>query len=359
MAVTNYSGYNPDPYNGQLYGASWTTENGNIAGWNPTVGSYTQTTTQAPSATGEASPLGGTPAPPPPPTNQTPTEDPYTKYLREERERIERLRTMNARAIMEAQMAAYGLGGLSAQIVSWITEGYESDAIMALVRQSSEYATRFPAMKALQAKGQAISESEYIAYEQTMTQYERLYGLPTGMLSSKDMVTKNLTNGLSAREVDERAVRASASIYSLPPEFRDTMQRYYGIDSGGLTAYFLDPDVASPLLEKQYVSAQIGMEASKRQIDVGALLAEQLYAGGVDRDKAATGFEKVADQAGLTVGKGDALTQSTLIGANLGEDVTAKQAVERVASGRVGRFAGGGSFVSSSKGVGGLGSSGA
>ena len=295
----------------------------------------------------DAAPAGGSTAPPPDP-------DAYAKSVAKEAERV---RTINARKVMEGQMAAYGLGALAGRITSWITEGYEADAIMAMVRQSPEYAERFPAMKALQARGQSMTEAEYIGYETAMTQYESFFGLPKGMLTSKDMVTKLLTNGKSAREVEENATRASASIYALPKEFRDTMQRYYHVDSGGLTAYFMDPDASSPLLEKQFVSAQIGMEADTRGVDVGSAMAESLYQYGIDRGQAQKGFSDVAAQRGLETGKGETVDTNALIGANLTDDADAQKRVERVGKGRAGRFEGGGGFAGGERGVSGIGSS--
>ena len=291
------------------------------------------------------------------PQDTTPAApDPYTEYLKAEQARLEALRIKNANAIMSGQMEAFGLGELASQITAWIQEGYEADAIMALVRQTDAYTARFPAMKALQQKGRSISESEYIAYEQTMAQYERMYGLPQGMLSSKDMVTRSLTNELSAAEVQQRATRAAASAYSLPPEFRKTMQDYYGIDSGGLTAYMLDPDVANPLLEKQFVSAQIGMEASMKGLTVDKALSEALYQGGVDRDRASQGFGQVAYTDQFGTGRGEQITQTERIGAVLQGDTKAGTKMERIQKGRTNRFSGGGQYTSEKSGVSGLGS---
>jgi hypothetical protein len=282
-------------------------------------------------------------------------EERLAREAREERERLERLRTMNANAIMNGQMAAFGLRSLAGKITTWIQEGFEPDAIMALVRQSDEYAQRFPAMKALQQKGRTISEAEYIGYEQSMAQYERLFGLPQGMLSDKDMITKLLTNEVSVREVEERATRASAAAYELPKEYRDMMRNYYGVDTGGLTGYMLDPDVASPLLERQFVSAQIGMEAAMRSINVGKETAEGLFERGIGREEAAAGFNEVALNSGLSAGRGDVATQEQRIGSAFKTDAGAQEATERAALSRLGRFEGGGSFAESKQGIGGLG----
>lgn len=287
----------------------------------------------------------------------TTTAAPTKSWEQLEAERLEKLRRKNMAAILGALMADYGLGALAGRIDGWIIEGYDSQAIEALIRTTPEYASRFPAMKELQAQGRSMTESDYIAYEQSMVEYESMFGLPKGMLSSSDMVRRLLVSGKSALEVQENATRAAASMYSLPQEFRDTMRRYYGIDSGGLTAYFLDPAVATPLLEKQYVSAQIGMEAWKQQVDVNASIAEELYKQGVTRDAARVGFGKVASQTGFTGGAGETVDQQTLIDANLTNNADAQKTVQRIASSRTARFEGGGGYVGSREGLTGIGAS--
>ena len=358
--VTNYSGYNPDPSKGMV-GASW-----DGGGYNTTVGNYTISgpipteTWVNPDFDWAKAYTDATTKKPTDDTDKkdtTPAEDPYTAYLKAEQARLEALRVMNAKAIMEAQMTAYGLGALAARITGWIQQGYEPDAIMALVRQSDEYAARFPAMKALQAKGRSITESEYIAYEQSMASYERMFGLPSGMLTDKNMVTKLLTNEVSAREVEDRATKAAASMYALPQEFRDTMRRYYGVDSGGLTGYFLDPDVAAPLLERQYVSAQIGMEGTMNGLTVDKALVEALYERGVDAQEARQGMQRAGQATGLMAGKGDTVTQESLVKGTFGVDATATTALERAGSSRRGRFEGGGQFAGDRQGARAIGSS--
>lgn len=272
-------------------------------------------------------------------------------------EQAEAYRRKNAAAALEGLMSTYNLGSLMGKINAWIAEGYEGSAIEALIRQQPEYAARFPAMKQLQAQGKSISEREYIDYEQAMTGYESLYGLPKGMLSEASMVTKLLVNGKSAREVEENANRAAASIYKLPKEFRDSMKRNYGVDSGGLTAYFLDPDIATPMLERQFVSAQIGMEAWRNKVDINKDFMEELYAQGVTAEKAAEGFETVGRQAGFSAGKGETADQKTLIDANLTSGAAAKDKVQRVGQTRANRFEGGGGFAGGDRGVSGVGSS--
>lgn len=272
------------------------------------------------------------------------------KYERDTRQR-------QAMQAVKAAFAQYGLTSLYGKIEEYASMDYSADTIAIMLRDTPEYKERFPAMAALSAKGRAISESAYIEYERAMSQYESLFGLPEGMLSSRENTAKFLTNELSAREVEERATQASASIYTLPKEYRDMMQQYYGVDSGGLTAYFLDPEMAQPLLERQYVSAQLGMEAAQRSIGVDKTLAETLYERGVNREQAAQGFQQVAGMSNLALGRGDVATQGQQIGATFNLDAESKKAVERASKAKAGAFQQGGSYVSGQGGVSGLASS--
>lgn len=147
---------------------------------------------------------------------------------------------------------------------------------------------------------------------------------------------------------------AAAGAFQTSPEVQKTFQDFYGIGTGGLTAYFLDPEVATPLLNKQYVSARIGAEAARNQISADRTLAEMLQTEGVTADEARAGFQKVASQRELTTGRGDVVSQQTLIQGNLLGNQAAQQEMERVGMSRVGRFQGGGGFVGTQQGPSGL-----
>jgi len=296
---------------------------------------------------GETDPGGDTD----PGGGDTPDPDAWAKAQAAEQERR---RKMNAIAAMRALMGEYGLDSLMGKITSWVQDGYNSEAIQAMIRTTPEYKERFPAMEALAKKGRALSEAEYIAFERNAAQLQRAYGLPEGLLS-KSVVTDLLTNEVSGRELEQRVTMAATGALQAPAELKQTFRDFYGIDEGGLTAYYLDPDKALPLLERQYASAQIGTEARLQQLDVGMSMSERLQAFGVTREQARAGFANVAQRRPLTEGRGDIVTQEQLIGGELMGQQQAQQALRRAQGARVGRFAGGGSQVTTSEGVKGLG----
>jgi hypothetical protein len=264
--------------------------------------------------------------------------------MREQRQIIENV---------QAVFSQYGLSSLNGLIAQYARQDMSAAAIEIALRQTQQYKARFPAMEALAAKGRAISEAEYIAYERTASSLERQYGLPSDMLMNN--VTDLITNEVSASELNDRVVLASSAAIQAPEDFRQTMTDFYGIDSGGLTAYFLDPDVATPLLEKQYATSLIGTEARRQGVGVDVYGAENLQELGISQEQARVGFGQVARSQPLTEGRGDTVTQQQLIGGTFGATQAETRAVERARAGRVGRFQQGGQLTSSREGVTGAG----
>lgn len=307
-------------------------------------------------------PSGREPAPKEPatPAGPTTTTEPsggmtdYERYLVASAANSESSRQQNATEAMRALMQQYGLMSLYSKVVGYIQDGYDPEAIGILIRTTPEYKTRFPAMDALAAKGRTISEASYIEYESSAATLERRYGLPEGMLMSN--VTKLLTNEVSPSELNDRVILASAASIQAPQEIKDMFKNYYNIDSGGLTAYFLDPDVATPLLEKQNASAIIGAEAAKQGIGIDVNSAENLQNIGITQNQAREGFGTVAGATGLSTGAGDIVSQQDLVAATLGNNAEAKKRADRAAGGRLGRFQGGGEFLKTQQGASGLGS---
>ena len=287
-------------------------------------------------------------------------EDYETRRMREQqsyeaqvRAAEEAKRQQNAIATMKAALGDFGLMSLYNRVVGFIKEGYEPDAIMVLIRTTDEYKQRFPAMQALAEKGRAISESEYIDYEKTAAGLERRYGLPEGMLMGS--VTDLLTNEVSASELNDRVILASAASIEAPDEVKGTFRDFYGIDEGGMTAYFLDPDRATPLLEKQYATSLIGVEAARQGVGMDVYGAENLQELGISQEEARTGFGRVSRSMGLTRGRGDVVSTEQLISGTFGQDEQALRDIERAARARTGRFGGGGAIAGTTGGVTGAG----
>lgn len=288
------------------------------------------------------------------PESGTPGETPVTTEEDRYSAMLESRRIQNATATMQSLMETYGLTSLYNKVVEYIQNGYDADSIMALIRTTPEYKQRFPAMEALAKKGAAISEGQYIEYESTARGLERRYGLPTGMLTGN--VTRLLENEVSPDELNDRVLLAAEASLQAPDDIKQTLQQYYNVGSGGLTAYFLDPSVATPLLQKQYATAQIGAEALRQGVGIDVGIAQNLQDLGVTTERAREGFADVARMQGFTQGRGDVVTQGQLVTGVVGGNEAAIKEIERVARSRTAQFEGGGGFTQTERGTSGLGS---
>jgi hypothetical protein len=287
--------------------------------------------------------------------------DPETMRMRErlkqEREILqgqEDRRIQNATETLKSILTQYNLTSLFSKVTDYIKNGYDADAVMVLIRTTPEYKQRFPAMEALAKKGRAISEAEYIDYERTASGLERRYGIPEGMLMGS--VTELLGNEVSASELNDRVLLASAAAIQAPDDVKNTFKDYYGIDAGGMTAYFLDPSKATPFLEKQYSTSIIGTEAARQGLQMDVYGSENLASLGITQEQAREGFGRVAGAQALTQGRGDVVTQSELVSSTFENNQQALKNIERTSKARTGAFQQGGAFTASNQGVGGLGS---
>lgn len=297
-------------------------------------------------------------------TNQTPAEDPQITAARiaaEQRQKEldaqEQARKNMTEGAVKAAFEMYGLSSLFPLIQQYAQQGLTEDQIYLNLRGTDAYKARFPAMATLSQQGRAITEAAYIDYERKASQMEQMYGLPKGMVMGS--ITDLLVNDVSAMELQDRIVLASADSITAPEDLKRQIQDYYGIDGEeAMRAYYLDPDIALPILKKQSASARIGVQAVRAGVtNVGRTLAEELQGLGVTEEAAGKGFQQVSYQSGLMAGRGDVASQDALIGANLKGSAQDTAAVTRAAQARKNRFSGGGGFETNKTGAAAIGSS--
>ena len=319
--------------------AKWT-QSGPIA-----TGTYNPDWNKAATPAAEAAPAGPT------------AEDLYWAQRQEYEAQQRKAQEDAVIATVQGMFTQYGLTSLYDKVVEYARKGYNGDAIAVMLRSTPEYKARFPAMDALAKKGRAISESAYIDYERTAAQIEQRYGIAQGMVTGN--VTKLLTEEVSAAELNDRVVLASADSLNAPDDLKNTLRDYWNIDpQTALSSYYLDPDVAMPLLEKQSATARIGVWINRQGVQgLGRDMATELQAQGVTEAQAEQGFGAVKAQEGFTAGKGETIDTAGLARGTFGNVDQAARA-ERIGQTRANKFAGGGGFADSAKGVGGLGSSG-
>lgn len=156
-----------------------------------------------------------------------------------------------ARKIFQDMLAGMGLttsngftqaeiDQLLSSVESWTETNISDEDMLMLFRTSREtsaiYEKRFPGMKALASRAQAISEREYINLEGQYRDVLRSSGLPSRYYDSFDDYGRFIAGGVSVAEVEQR-VTAARSLMN--PRIALELEEYYGIGEGMATAFLL------------------------------------------------------------------------------------------------------------------------
>ncbi len=172
----------------------------------------------------------------------------------------------------------------------WITDGFRGDQLYTLFRTDAKtkaiYQKRFPGMAALAARGQAMSEGEYIQLESQYRKVLSSYGLPTSFYDRPDDYGKFIGNDVSVNEVEDRVRFAKQALDSANPYILSELEDYYGVTSDTALAYLLDADKAQNLIREQSRAAQIGGAATRYGFKMSRAQSELLgdMSAGADLD---------------------------------------------------------------------------
>ncbi len=271
------------------------------------------------------------PTAPPPPPQKSPEE-----LLKGE--------DRDAYLALKSLFEGYGLGSLAPKILEYVQQGYGSDTISILLQRTDEYKQRFAANEARRAKGlQVLSPAEYLATEQAYRQIMRNAGLPSGFYDSQDDFTKFLSVDVSPTELKTRVDIASMATTNADAATKNALAQM-GISESEVTAYFLDPQRATALIQKQMGTAQIGAAALRNSLEFNQSRAMDWYLQGVSAEQAAEGYGAIAGFIGdaTKLGKiyGDQYTQSTAEAEVFGNSGAAQNQRKRLASAERGQFGG-------------------
>jgi hypothetical protein len=316
----------------------------------PAVGSY-MTSYPSYSYTPPAAPVY---APAASPTAQTPTASTLTADQQ------------SAQGIINDALRQWGLQGLGASAWQSYLQGLPIDSIMQNVRQSPEYQARFPGMAQLQKQGMAISEADYIAKERADQELMRAYGMPDQMVTDRNELGNLIGNGVSTAELQQRLELRKQIVDQLPVETKDYLQRVEGVNSGDLIGFWENPDVALPAIQQKVRAAQVGAAAQQAGFNSldpqTALRLAGMHnldsLGMANQEQLNSEFGKARQLAGLTQalpGQRAGVSQDQLINAAVGGDAQAQLAVQQAQDAAKAQFAGGGDYLTGSKGASGLG----
>lgn len=275
-------------------------------------------------------------------------EEPRQAFLAQSRsDAFSRLRTLLNR---------FGLGELEGAVNNIITSGAvdlnDANAIIFAIRDQPAYQRRFAGNAARAKKGlPELDPSSYIGLEESYRQLMQSNGLPTGFYDQLSDFQRLIEGDVSPSELQDRIEQGYRRVRDADPEVKRQMRELYGVDDNALTAYFLDPEKAAPLLTRQARAAQISARGREQAgLQLTAASAEDLAARGITPEQAQEAFARRGQLEGLyqpLTGE-EALTEQEALGATFGYDVQAQQRLERRRAQRVGEFQGGGQFARTS-----------
>lgn len=213
-------------------------------------------------------------------------EGDFSKYLEgEERD---------AYLALHSLFKSYGLESLARNIYNYIVKGYSADTIQILLQDTKEWKERFSGNEERKRLGLAVlSPSDYLNLEATYRGYLQEAGLPKGFYDQPKDFSEWIGKGVSPKEVQDRVEAAKNAVYG-NPEYRQALKQLYGLSDSDLAAYWLDPDRALPLIQKQARAAEIGAQALAHGFKATGT-AIRLAGEGITAEQAKQGYAWIAD----------------------------------------------------------------
>ncbi len=173
----------------------------------------------------------------------------------------------------------YGLGSLAPKITEFIQQGFSPDTVTLKLQETPEYKQRFIGNENRKKVGlQPLTPAEYLSAEAAYKKVMRDSQLPVGFYDQPEDFAKFLGNDVSPSELQSRVEIANQSIQNADPFYTDSLRKLYGLNTGDMLAYTLDPERALPFITRQQKAAQFGAEAARQGLQVTTPMAEQ-YTG--------------------------------------------------------------------------------
>jgi hypothetical protein len=172
-----------------------------------------------------------------------------------------------------------------------MTAGYgpdKIDLIMPELEKTAAFKKRFPGYAQRIANGyNAISLGDYLNLENTYHRILQESGMPAGFYDDPSDFGKWIADNTSPDEIQTRVQMATAEAQKIDPTTRNLLTQFYGMGTGDLASYFLDPKRSLPVIERQYKAADIATAAAQAGFKVTSMgRYENLLDRGVTADAA-------------------------------------------------------------------------
>ena len=191
---------------------------------------------------------------------------------------------------------SYGLSALAPKIKEFVQQGFTPDTVTLKLQETPEYKQRFIGNENRRKAGlPVLTPGEYLSVESSYKKILKDAELPSGFYDQPDDFGKFIGADIAPTELQERVNIANQSLQNADKFYTDSLRTYYGLNSGDMLAYVLDPERALPVITRQQKAAQFGAEAARQGIQLTAPMAERFTGQlGVTQQEARQGFEQVA-----------------------------------------------------------------
>ena len=189
----------------------------------------------------------------------------------------------------------------------------------------------------------------------------RTHGLPARFYDDRMDFANLIGQDVSPNEFGERVTLAELATKGADPATKEELKRLYGIDEPDLVAYYLDPELATNLIEERRAFEAAGLSATAMNV-LGTTgfdreTATALQREGIQRREIQ---QRLSPQAGIinqALGEQDEITASDLAAGEFGLDPIAANKIRRRREERIAESSGQSGMLISGTGATGYGAS--
>ena len=269
----------------------------------------------------------------------------------------------SATAILMRLVGAFGLStSVVGKLKQFMIDGLSEEAISLEIRQTDEYKTRFPGMSIRRDNGfGSLTEAQYMENEDEYAMLLRTHGLPPRFYDDRMDFANLIGQDVSPNEFGERVTLAELATKGADPATKDELKRLYGIDEPDLVAYYLDPELATNLIEERRAFEAAGLSATAMNV-LGTTGFDKETAAALQRENVQRREiqQRLSPQAGLmgqALGEQDEISSSDLAAGEFGLDPVAARKIKRRREERLAESGGQSGMLISGTGATGFGAS--
>jgi len=205
----------------------------------------------------------------------------------------------NALDIVKGYLKMWKLDSLTGVVEGWIKGKVSEEAALMNLRNTKAYKERFSGLELRSKAGMVpIDEATYLALEDDYDAWARYYGVEAAFGTSEEQRQKNfgvlIGKNVNANTFKEFVDTVVTRVDRAEPAIKQTLNRFYGITDADLKNYYVNPSENIKALQEKVTAAEIGAAGIAQALNVTRGRAEELARFGIDRERAITGFERVA-----------------------------------------------------------------